>query len=53
LIPDLARAIPPPADDLSIVVTGDRHVDAAIVLRVVRTLSASGHKDIRFAPAQR
>lgn len=53
LIPDLARAIPPPAGDLIIVVTGDRHVDAAIVLRVVRTLSASGHKDVRFALAQR
>lgn len=53
LIPDLARALPPPADDLIVVVTGDRHVDAAIVLRVVRTLSASGHKDVRFALAPR
>ena len=53
LIPDLARALPPPATDPIVVVTGDRHLDAAIVARVVRTLSMSGYKDIRFALASR
>ena len=50
-IPDLARALPPPTADPIVVVVGDRHLDAAIVARVVRTLSASGYKDIRFALA--
>ena len=52
LIPDLARALPAPTANPIVVVTGDRHLDAAIVARVVRTLSASGYKDIRFALAR-
>jgi biopolymer transport protein ExbD len=53
LIPDLARALPSPAANPIVVITGDRHLDAAIVARVVRTLSASGYQDIRFALARR
>jgi hypothetical protein len=53
VIPGLARALPPPAAKPTALVRGDRHVDAAIIARVVRTLSASGYKDIRFALAPR
>ena len=53
LIPDLAKALPAPASDLSVVVTGDRHVHATLVIRVVRTLSASGFHDVKFMLADR
>ncbi|HTJ42701.1 MAG TPA: hypothetical protein VL463_11435 [Kofleriaceae bacterium] len=49
LIPDLARALPPPAADLSIAIVGDRRVDATLIMRVVRTISMSGHKRLAFA----
>jgi hypothetical protein len=49
LIPELSRALPAPAPDLSIAVVADRHADAALVLRVVRTIAMSGHKDLAFA----
>lgn len=49
LIPELARALPPPAPDLDVAIVAGRHVDAGLILRVVRTLSMSGFKDLAFA----
>lgn len=49
LIPELARALPAPAPDLGVAIVAGRHVDATLILRVVRTLSMSGYQDLAFA----
>ena len=48
LIPELAKKLPAPAPDLHAVIAAPSTTDAAVIMRIVRTLSASGYKDVAY-----